>query len=74
MAESTGAGIIPIRVEFDRCWKLNTWDAFRVPVPFSRVSIILEKPVKFETGMDAEQFEQARADLEAVMQVDLDDI
>jgi len=74
MAESTGAGIIPIRVEFDRCWKLNTWDAFRVPVPFSRVSVILENPVKVEAGIDAEEFEQARADLEAVMQVDLDDI
>ncbi len=74
MAESTGAPIVPIRVEFDRCWKLSSWDAFRVPVPFSRVSVILEKPVRVEAGIDAEEFEKVRANVEATMQVDLDDI
>ena len=74
MAESTGAPIVPIRVEFDRCWKLDTWDAFRVPVPFSRVSVILGEPIKIDLGLDTEQFEQARADLESVMQEGLDDI
>lgn len=74
MAESTGAPIIPIHVEFDRCWKLDTWDAFRVPVPFSRVSVTLGEPIKIEACISAEQFEQARVDLEAVMQVGLDDI
>ncbi len=74
MAESTGAGIIPIRVKFHRCWKLGTWDAFRVPVPFSRVSVILEKPVMVEAGTGAEEFEQVRADVESVMHVGLDDI
>ena len=74
MAESTGASIVPIRVEFDRCWKLGTWDAFRIPVPFSKVSVILEKSVKVEAGIDAEQFEKTRLELEAIMQVGLDDI
>ena len=74
IAESTGAPIVPIRVEFDRCWKLSTWDAFRVPVPFSRVLVIFENPVKVETGIDAEEFEKVRTSVEATMQVDLDDI
>ncbi|MEO1858195.1 MAG: lysophospholipid acyltransferase family protein [Rubritalea sp.] len=74
IAESTGAPIVPVRVEFDRCWKLGTWDAFRLPVPFSRVSVIFEEPIKVVAGIDAEGFEKVRAEIEATMQVGLDDI
>lgn len=74
MAESTGAPIVPIRVEFDRCWKLGTWDAFRIPVPFSKVLVHLGEPVRIEKGIDADAFELARVALEQSMQVGLEDI
>lgn len=68
MAETTGAPIVPIRVEFDRCWKLGTWDAFRIPVPFSGVRVILEDLVPISKGMSAEEFESARLRVQSILQ------
>jgi lysophospholipid acyltransferase (LPLAT)-like uncharacterized protein len=74
MAEATGAPLVPIRVEYRSTWRLKTWDAFRIPKPFSRVNIILEKPVEVASGLTEEAFEQTRETVEKCMQQGLDDV
>src|SRR5690606_9214875 len=42
LAASSGAPIIPIHVRFSSAWRLNTWDRFVLPKPFSRVHMIFD--------------------------------
>ncbi|MFC4995180.1 lysophospholipid acyltransferase family protein [Rubritalea tangerina] len=74
MAQATATPVVPIRVEFGRCITLGTWDAFRIPIPFSKVHVILEQPMNIPEEMDAEVFEGQRLELEGRMRVGLEDI
>ncbi|MFC5051880.1 lysophospholipid acyltransferase family protein [Rubritalea spongiae] len=74
MAEATGAPLVPIRVNYSSCWRLKTWDSFRIPKPFSQVEVILEKPMEIEQGLSVELFEEKRLAVERCMQQGLDDV
>ncbi len=41
LAERCGVPLMPISVEYSAFWRLNSWDGFAIPKPFSRVSVIL---------------------------------
>ena len=41
LAKKTGAPIVPITVHFDRAIRLNSWDKFIIPLPFSRAFVRL---------------------------------
>lgn len=68
LAQKTGAPIQPINLEFSSCWRVNSWDRFILPRPFSRVRVIfgpLHRPISTNTP---EEFEAERKRLqEAVM-------
>lgn len=40
----TGAGIIPFAVAADRYWELRTWDRFKLPKPFAKISVSYGEP------------------------------
>jgi len=42
LAQKTGAPILPVHARYHHAWRLKTWDAFAIPLPFSRVDIILD--------------------------------
>ena len=42
LAQKTGAPILPVHARYHHAWRLKTWDAFSIPLPFSRVDIILD--------------------------------
>lgn len=73
LAESSGAPVVPIHVRFGSAWRLKSWDRFVVPMPFSRLQVTFGEPIRFERGMDAEAFEQAREKLELVLVDGADD-
>ena len=54
MARQTGAGIMPIHVEYSRAIRLKSWDRFMIPAPFSAVRIVCDEPVMVpaETEME----------------------
>lgn len=54
LAESTGAGICVIRVDYEKFWRLKSWDGFMIPKPFSNVQIVFEDAFEVEPGMDLE--------------------
>lgn len=35
-----GMPIVPVGLAIDNCWRLNTWDKFAIPKPFSRARMI----------------------------------
>ena len=44
MAKIGSAPIIPISCAADRAWRLNRWDNFMIPKPFSKVVIAVGEP------------------------------
>jgi Kdo2-lipid IVA 3' secondary acyltransferase len=56
-----------VRVEYSRALRFKTWDAFLLPLPFSRVKVIFEPVVQVPRRMDEEAFEQQRLALQNVL-------
>jgi len=44
-AKASAAKIIPYTWEANKYWQFNTWDLFRIPRPFSTITIALGKPI-----------------------------
>lgn len=65
LAQTTGAPIFPFYVAVERAWVLNTWDAFIVPMPFSRVHCYIHSPMKVSPDSDfAPSLAQMQSELE----------
>jgi lysophospholipid acyltransferase (LPLAT)-like uncharacterized protein len=44
-AKKSGARIIPMHWKASKMWEFATWDRFRLPKPFSRVTVTFEEPM-----------------------------
>jgi len=53
LSQITGKPILPIAVAHAWTYRFRTWDAFELPLPFSRVAIVYGEPVKVARAMDA---------------------
>ena len=67
LAESAAANIIPMHASFSRCIRMKTWDGFIIPLPFSKVSVRVDKPIEIPSELDAEGFEAERKKLEDIL-------
>lgn len=67
MAETTGASIVVVKVKYHNCWRLNTWDEFGIPKPFSKVEITYEKGFNVPKGLSTEEFDAQCEELEKHM-------
>ena len=54
LAQRTGAAIIPYALACKPVWRLDTWDRFMIPMPFSRGSMVLGEPVFLSKTEDVE--------------------
>ena len=45
LSRKTGAPIVPFHVQPEKFWKLNSWDNFRIPKPFSLVLVKIGRPL-----------------------------
>lgn len=65
LAGATGHPILPYHIEADRYWTLKSWDRTQIPKPFSRVVLVMGKPIEVpstdETTQGAKREELARA-------------
>ena len=65
LARKTGLPIIPFHVQPARHWTLKSWDAFMIPQPFSRVVILVGRPIHASPEADEAQIHaQMQAALE----------
>ncbi|MCL2825258.1 MAG: hypothetical protein FWD57_14805, partial [Polyangiaceae bacterium] len=53
-SERSGACIVPYSAVCSCYWELSSWDAFVVPVPFSRVVVVLGEPICLGAGRTVE--------------------
>ena len=73
LAEASGAAIVPVHVKFTAALRLQTWDRFVIPRPFSRVEVTFAEPIYLTRGMDPETFESQRLKIENLLVNGTDD-
>ena len=61
LSQITGKPILPVAVAASRAWTFKTWDAFELPLPFSRIAIVYGEPVKVGRATDTAALEQWQA-------------
>lgn len=67
LSQLTGGGVLPIRVDYSSYWSFRSWDRFRVPKPFSTVTVTLEPLWRAPENLTETEFENLRQGLEGVM-------
>ena len=68
LASRSGLPIVPITVAYRRCWKLQSWDRFQLPWPFTRGVIHVGKPVAVPPSLDDAGLETWRLRLQETLQ------
>jgi lysophospholipid acyltransferase (LPLAT)-like uncharacterized protein len=67
LAGATGNPILPFHLEAERHWIAPSWDSAQIPLPFSRIALVLGEPVWVAPASDDAAFEMARANLQQVL-------
>jgi len=67
LAQITGVPIIPMHIAYSSYWEIKSWDAFRIPKPFARITVVCAQPFVIPRDMDSAEFEVVREKLEAVL-------
>jgi lysophospholipid acyltransferase (LPLAT)-like uncharacterized protein len=58
LAQKTGVPIIPLHARYHWAIRLKTWDSFAIPLPFSRVDIVMDPYLTVDpeaTDLEAER-------------------
>ena len=67
IAQRTGSPIVPLVSHADHVWRLRSWDAFEIPKPFARVTVLYDAPVTVsaasarEAALQVEQYQTIMA-------------
>jgi lysophospholipid acyltransferase (LPLAT)-like uncharacterized protein len=64
LGKLSGARILPMACAARRGWRLPTWDRLLLPIPFTRVAVVLGEARSVPTEMSSEELERERAALE----------
>lgn len=65
VAKRTGAAILPMTFGASRKRVLATWDAFLLPMPFSRVVVVYGEPIYVPANASASDLEVKRREVQA---------
>jgi lysophospholipid acyltransferase (LPLAT)-like uncharacterized protein len=64
LASRTGLPIVPVASASRSCWRLRSWDRFRIPRPFARVVVAYGDPIAVPPGLEGPALETWRARVE----------
>ena len=67
LAQKSGAAVLPMNLEYSRCWRLGSWDRFIVPRPFAKVRVLINRPHNVKSTTTPEEFEDERLALQNAM-------
>jgi lysophospholipid acyltransferase (LPLAT)-like uncharacterized protein len=67
LSQKSGAPVVPIHMEYSRCWRLKSWDRFVVPWPFAKLRAIFGAPITVPPIENAEQFAAEQLRLQNAM-------
>ena len=66
-AKMSGAPIVPVCCSASRVWIQKRWDRFLFVLPFSRIKLVIGKPVFVAKNATSEELEKIRKNLEDIM-------
>jgi lysophospholipid acyltransferase (LPLAT)-like uncharacterized protein len=64
LAAKTGLPLVAVGVGYDRPWRLNTWDRFAVPRPWSRTVVVTHDDLLVPPDADRDTLERYRREME----------
>ena len=67
LARKSGASVLPMNLEYSRCWRLGSWDRFIIPQPFSKVRVLINQPHHVKSIDTPDEFEAERLALQNAM-------
>jgi len=67
LAQKSGAPVVPVNLEYSRCWRLGSSDRFIVPRPFAKVRVLINRPHNVKPTTTPEDFEAERVALQNAM-------
>jgi lysophospholipid acyltransferase (LPLAT)-like uncharacterized protein len=67
LAGKSGAPVLPMNLEYSRCWRLRSWDRFIIPQPFSKVHVLISQPHHIKSIGTSDEFEAERLALQNAM-------
>ncbi len=65
LAKKTGNPIIPFVFESKNYWEINSWDKLQIPKPFTRVKVIIEKPIYVSSEANDDEIENKRLEVQS---------
>lgn len=57
LASLSGVPIVPLRFHCHTKWRASTWDGFMVPLPFSRVDLLVGDPIEVPPDLSDEELD-----------------
>src|SRR5262245_23202021 len=67
LASRTGLPIVPSGFGYRKAWRLNSWDRFAVPTPFSPVVAVHGEPIRLPPNLGRDALERERVRVENAM-------
>jgi lysophospholipid acyltransferase (LPLAT)-like uncharacterized protein len=67
LAKVTGNPVLPFHLEAASHWTARSWDASQVPLPFSRIAVVVGEPLWVPGDADAAVLETKRVELEGIL-------
>ena len=67
LAKKTGNPLLPLGVECESYWTINSWDRMQIPRPFTRAKYIIASPIDVSPGASDEMLDEKRFELQRVL-------
>ena len=64
LAKQSGVPIIPMSIETNKFWTINSWDKLQIPKPFSKAKVYLAEPVFVPKDSDKDEIEKRTKELQ----------
>ncbi len=74
LAQSSGVPIIPVRFDHSSSWRLNSWDRFYIPKPFSKITVHVGESIYVPAKLDEQEFENYRQSVQDALLEKADDV
>ena len=64
IASQLGIPVIALGINYSSYWSVKSWDGFRIPKPWSKLTLIIGRELNIPSEMTEEEFEHWRKEAE----------
>ena len=68
LAKKTGNPLLPFLLECRSFWQVDSWDKQQIPKPFTRIKLMIEKPIYVPVDAGDQLVEQKRIELQHTLE------